>query len=68
MKARFWQDSILTTENTHGIGKVSTHRPVFLCAPCGGLYATFSIASAIPMPPLTHKVATPRFALRFSIS
>jgi hypothetical protein len=28
----------------------------------------FSIASAIPIPPLTHRVATPRFALRLSIS
>src|SRR3954465_4330260 len=31
-------------------------------------YATFSTAIAIPMPPLTHRVAIPSFALRFSIS
>src|ERR1039458_2287567 len=31
-------------------------------------YTTFSSAIAIPMPPLTHSVATPRFVLRFSIS
>jgi hypothetical protein len=30
--------------------------------------ATFSSASAIPMPPLTHRVARPRLALRLSIS
>jgi hypothetical protein len=30
--------------------------------------ATFSNARAIPMPPLTQRVATPRLAFRFSIS
>src|ERR1035437_7677946 len=32
------------------------------------VHTTFSSASAIPMPPLTHRVATPRLVLRFSIS
>jgi hypothetical protein len=32
------------------------------------LHTTFSNASVIPMPPLTHSVATPRLVLRFSIS
>src|SRR4029077_4167809 len=31
-------------------------------------HATFSNANAIPRPPLTHSVATPRFVLRFIIS
>ena len=29
---------------------------------------TFSSANAIPIPPLTHNVATPRFVFRFNIS
>src|ERR1035437_117048 len=32
------------------------------------VHTTFSSASAIPMPPLTHRVATPRLGLRFSTS
>src|SRR6201988_5201167 len=33
-----------------------------------GTHTTFSSATAIPIPPLTQRVATPRWVLRFSIS
>jgi hypothetical protein len=44
------------------------HKGLAFAAASRNAYAEFSSTRAMPMPPLTHKVATPRFVLRLSIS